>query len=99
MNQARSGRYYPDDFEPKAPIPWMTIFALAVFTGILCAASAYIGHNNGFERGRAYQASLAKPACSTLAPATALTQWSCSAQERKEYLGVCLHRMKRAEVK
>ena len=34
-----------------------------------------------------------KPKPTIPAPAAALTQWSCSAQERREYLNVCIRRM------
>lgn len=90
MNQARSGPYYAEDFEAKRPIPWMALLAVFVIAAVLVGAAAFYGDRKGFERG--YAAGKAMPRPATPAPAAALTQWSCSAQERREYLGVCAAR-------
>lgn len=92
MNQARSGRYHAEDFEAKRPIPWMALLALVLAVATMCLASAFYGYRNGYAQGRTFQASLPKP--TTPAPVAALTQWQCTAQERKEYVGVCAARLR-----
>jgi hypothetical protein len=93
MNQSTSGgRYFsPDDFEDHRPIPWMALLAGLVASTILCSAAFFYGDARGFVRGKVWQA--AQPQPTHAAPPSALTQWQCTAQERKEYINTCANRL------
>lgn len=70
MNQARGGRYFvPEDFEEKAPLPWIAIIAGVIAVALFCSAAFFYGARDGYRRGYAAgneAPKLASCQCSTL---------------------------------
>jgi hypothetical protein len=56
VNQARSGRYYAEEFDERMPTPWGVIVAMSVLAAIFIAGAAFYADGRGFDRGRAFQA-------------------------------------------
>jgi hypothetical protein len=91
MNQARSGKFYAEDFEERRPIPWGVIFAMSVFGSIFIAGAAFYADHRGFERGRAFQSQLATPTCK---PPPAPVELS-----RSECINACFSKDRMSRVK
>lgn len=96
MNQARTGRHYydPSDFdEPRGMRPWLvvTLVAMACFSHV--GAIAFGRHLAQVECAQQKAALAAAPRRVVVQQANALTQWSCSAAERREYTEACKRRL------
>lgn len=101
MNQARTGHYYAEDFEPKKRIGrwvWLVVFLALIASYIAIAVlGAYLWHQHA-NKLRAQLAAEA-PKTTRAAPATALTQWDCSDQEFREHLHACKTRSRTSLIK
>jgi hypothetical protein len=92
MSQARSGSYlYPRVPRVRKALPWAWLLGAFFLACVATHALAFtIGHVFGYEKG-----ALQPPRIVTRT-VTPLTQWECSAHERREYIEACKRRAQSA---
>jgi len=99
MDQARSGRYYAEDFDDKPKHPRVLVCILVVAAMLSHFAAIKFGmwiEREEQARQRAIEASKPKPV--HIRPAIGLTQWSCTKQEMREYVHACARRKRQEEI-
>lgn len=78
--------------EDKRGFWWLIL----VPAGIILATATHLGaffFGDNFGREQQKRIEAEKPVRANPAPTTGLAQWSCSPQERREYLNVCTKRL------
>ena len=76
----------------KRGFAWLLLIPSVIFVATLTHLGAFFA-GDYMAVNRIARMEAEKPKRVAPAPAAALTQWTCSTQERKEYLNVCIRRM------